>query len=877
MPLAGVRAEWALAGRDDELALLMDWLRGPEPRPVVISGAAGVGKSRLAAEACIAVGSDFTVEWCEATRSAASIPFGPVAHLLAPDTGTGRLDDALRGALLAIGQRPGMTLVAIDDVHLLDDASATLVHRLATDGTAQLLLTRRSGESTPDPITAMLHDDATRYLELQPLSRDETGQLLANVLGDPVETQTVDRLWSLTGGNLLFLRELVRTLRDEHTLTTARGLWRWRGAVSTAPRLFDVLHARLDRLDADERDALTILAFAEPLPLSILRELVDGNALASLGRQGLVVVEASGPASTARLAHPLYAELLRVELSPLEEMEASRRVAEAAVRVADATVSHARWVSAWALEAGVELPSDLILDATSEALQAADPERAERLARAALARSPSAEASLLLGESLLARDRFQEADDVLAAAWELADDDATRARIVRLRVVALQEGLGRGDEAARVLDDAIDAIQDPVYRGFVAAQRALELAHTGNFREAAELALPLLDSPDEVVRLRAVSPASIVLVVAGHPRRALAATRAALEPALRIRDRLPGAPEWVVSSHVTTLIAAGELDEASRFLDMVETHRDGEFSPFVALGRGRIALLQGRPATAARHLLDAVSGLDDGDPSSRKVWALSLLAEACAFLGDADGAARASREATESARPLVHHFDGDSDRARAWAHVAAARVTKARDVLHGVADQYRDDAPLFELLALHDVVRLGDAVGVVDRIEALVPRVDVRYAPAFLAHTRGLSSEDAAVLDAASEMFEAIGCELLAAEAAAEATAIWRRRGERGRASLSSARATQLVARCEGAKTPALVHLDDEPGARLTPREREIAALAAQGLTSSAISDELVVSVRTIDNHLQRVYTKLGINSRTELAARLGAADREVE
>src|SRR5262249_22880465 len=191
-----------------------------------------------------------------------------------------------------------------------------------------------SGEPTPDPITAILHDDATRYLELQPLSRAETAQLLADVLGAPVETQTVDRLWTLTGGNLLFLRELVRTLRDEHALTTARGLWRWRGALSTAPRLFDVLHARLDRLDADERDALTILAFAEPLPLSILRELVDGTALARLGRQGLVVVETSGRASTARLAHPLYAELLRVELSPLEEMEASRRVPEPPLPVA---------------------------------------------------------------------------------------------------------------------------------------------------------------------------------------------------------------------------------------------------------------------------------------------------------------------------------------------------------------------------------------------------------------------------------------------------------------------------------------------------------------------------------------------------------------
>jgi ATP/maltotriose-dependent transcriptional regulator MalT len=777
--------------------------------------------------------------------------------------------------LVAIRERPGTTLVAVDDAHLLDDASATLVHRLAADGTAQLLLTRRSGEISPDSIAAILQDDATRYLELQPLSRAETADLLADALGDPVEAQTVDRLWTLTGGNLLFLRELVRTLQDEHALTGARGLWRWRGDLSIAPRLFDVLHARLDRLDAEERDALTVLAFAEPLPLAILRELVDSTALASLGRQGLVDVEATAHVNAVRLAHPLYAELLRVELSPLEEVEASRRVAEAALRVTGATMPHARWVSAWALEAGVELPLTLILDATREALQAADPQRAERLARAALARSPSAEAALLLGESLFARNRFEEAAGVLAEAWDAADDDAVRAGVVRLRAAVLQEGLGRADEASRMLDDALEAISDPAYRDFIAAQRALELAHSGNVREAAELSLPLLDSPDEVVRLRALSPASIVLVLEGRTDRAIAATRGALEPALRLSGRLPGAPEWVVSSHVTTLTAAGELDEASRFLDTVDAHRDGEFNAFVALGRGRIALFGGRPASAARHLLNAVSGLDDGDPSARKVWALSLLAESYALLGDAERAARASREASQSARPRVHHFDGDSERARAWAHVAGARVTKARDALLEVAERNRADAPLYELLALHDVVRLGDATGVVDRIEALAPDIDARYAPVFLAHARALCDHDGDALDTASQMFEAIGFQLLAAEAAAEATATWRSRGERGHASRSSARVAQLLTHCEGATTPALNQLDDEPGMQLTRREREIARLAARGLTSSAISDELVVSVRTVDNHLQRVYSKLGINRRSELAARLGDRNDE--
>ena len=50
--------------------------------------------------------------------------------------------------------------------------------------------------------------------------------------------------------------------------------------------------------------------------------------------------------------------------------------------------------------------------------------------------------------------------------------------------------------------------------------------------------------------------------------------------------------------------------------------------------------------------------------------------------------------------------------------------------------------------------------------------------------------------------------------------------------------------------------------ADLTPREREIALLAAQGLSSRGIADRLVLSVRTVDNHLQSAYRKLGVSGR---------------
>jgi DNA-binding NarL/FixJ family response regulator len=80
----------------------------------------------------------------------------------------------------------------------------------------------------------------------------------------------------------------------------------------------------------------------------------------------------------------------------------------------------------------------------------------------------------------------------------------------------------------------------------------------------------------------------------------------------------------------------------------------------------------------------------------------------------------------------------------------------------------------------------------------------------------------------------------------------------------------RLAAACEGAWTPWL--LAPEPTG-LTRREREVATLAAAGLSSRSIAERLVLSKRTVDNHLSQVFAKLGLHSRTELPAALGRDD----
>jgi len=110
---------------------------------------------------------------------------------------------------------------------------------------------------------------------------------------------------------------------------------------------------------------------------------------------------------------------------------------------------------------------------------------------------------------------------------------------------------------------------------------------------------------------------------------------------------------------------------------------------------------------------------------------------------------------------------------------------------------------------------------------------------------------------------------LLAAEAASAAAEAFRRAGDRRAAMAAQRRSSALAATCESAATPGLWHA--AAAVPLSGREREIVMLAATGMASKDIADRLFLSVRTVNNHLQHAYTKLGVSSRAGLAQALGS------
>jgi DNA-binding CsgD family transcriptional regulator len=301
-------------------------------------------------------------------------------------------------------------------------------------------------------------------------------------------------------------------------------------------------------------------------------------------------------------------------------------------------------------------------------------------------------------------------------------------------------------------------------------------------------------------------------------------------------------------------------------------------------------LARGRPATARRLLREGATLLRDGDAVGMRPWALAGIAQACAQAGDAAGARAALEEM--GAVPLAHSgFALDVQLAHAWTAAVAGELSRARALALGAAAEAgaRGQAG-FAVRALHEACRLGAAAapassatgpassatgpassGAAPTAAAVLAdaaaRVEGTFAPLAADHAAALAAGDAPGLLDVAARFAAAGFLLVAAESAAAAAAALRDAGRAASARRADARAAAWLRECEGARPPTLPPAG--PAEELTPREREVALLAAGGLSSAEIAERLVVSVRTVDNHLQRAYGKLGIGGRHELAAAL--------
>ncbi len=876
-----LEAVWPLTGRDAEITRALRALRAGVSC-VLLRGAAGVGKSRVAR----AVGERLAEEGrlvltASGSPVLASIPFAMLAPALArgdlpppaPESAEPLALFAMASAMLAELSGGRRAVLVVDDLAWADAVSIMLVAQLVATGRLQLLAVIGHGEPVPEGMLSIAAGAETTRVELPPLELDAVAALLEGALGAPLAHRDAVLLHETSRGNLLFLRELVLGAQRDGALALDDGRWGLTRSPQGTPELHELILARLRSFDEEERDVVERLALCQPLTVAEFGRPGTVAALARLETRGVVRIEQSGYGASVSLGHPQYAAAVREALPRIRALELLREQV-AIVEGAGMGPADELRVALWRLDAGQPGDRELLIRAGGLARQAHDTRTAARLIGAAvdpLAFGAAARPAelILYAELVWELGRTVEAlaalDRAELAAREVEDSAALLVAITTMRAMVMSSDPMGSDHGLRLLEQIGRTV--PEQRVPLLLARSALLQHLQRVHEAladVETAAALVgDDPDGVagVGIARVGPLSYQHRYA----EALVAAESALAYARAGGVAFPVRRGASVLANV--LIDHDRYDPAQPLVieALHEAIRVGDHRTMrlCELDMGRIHWMRGRFDTASRWLRDAVSGAERSGPSAVGPPALALLVVIACQQGELD-TAQALRSRID---PVYGPEDPLTALADAWLLCLAGELDAAAELMiasveraipagaYGVASSL-----LFELARFGSPSHARDAA---DRLDALGLIDPSEHVAIRARHARAEADGDAPVLRAVGAEWERDGLLLFAAEALASAGRHAGAAGRQSEAAADQRRAAALTAACEGARTPLLRFADGlEP---LTPREREIAALAAQGLSSNAIAERLFLSPRTVSNHLQSTYAKLGISGRHEL------------
>jgi DNA-binding CsgD family transcriptional regulator len=872
LPCSGVvTAVWRLRGRDTELSELGVLLR--RRRSALLAGPSGVGKTSLAMAAAAELEpSGSAVVRVVASQPTASVPLGALAVLLPPTRlprqGSVTASAQVRAGIVAIAG-DGPALLVVDDAQWLDEVSAVVVHQLVAQGHVAVLATLRTGVLAPAPVTALWKDGLVERVDVAPLGDAAVREVLETALDGPVETLTASRLWRRCSGNVLYLRELVGEAERLGLLQQRDGVWCIDTLPPGSPRLAELVGARLDALDEPARAALELVAVGEPVRLGMLDEVVDRSTLERLEAFGQIVVDGSGDDGLVRPAHPLFGDIVRAGLPELRRRRLMATLADLVERRGATSRDDIIRLALWRLDSGGHASPELLLEAARQAHFAFDGTAAERLARAAWAADHGFEAARVLADVLFGRGQFVEREALLAEVAAATTDEQV-ALVAAARAVGLFWGLADADAADEVLVAAEGEVTDREWWSELRATRATLVGQTGRHRDVLALLAGIPEHGGGRARLQAALAEAFALPGVGRGEDAVARIDAALSAAAELGPQqtlFTGG--LLLSPKGMALAGLGRLDEASAIASSaLKAAVDAGNRPaegFLGATLGWVQLNQGLLLSAQRTYREAAAAFRANSHHGPVRWALGGLLFAAAQARDTEVLGVAARALDALDPHPAALFDTTISRAHAWAAVVEGDPERGRRLLRQAASSARSrGAVVEEGWALHDLARLGRADEVADRLRSLAAAAQGHLAGILADDAAGLASGDPDTLGDTAERLATLGFNLRAAESAMAASEASARAHDQRRATRWARRATELAARCEA---PAVVELAGTGGtAPLTQREREIALLAADGLASRVIAERLYVSVRTVDNHLGRIYTKLGLTSRAELA-----------
>lgn len=673
---------------------------------------------------------------------------------------------------------------------------------------------------------------------------------------------------------MLLLRELVRLGTTQGLLAQRHDVWSWRGLLRSSGRLAELIDERLAGLDPDQRHALEVLAVGEALPTALFERVVGAQMLEGLEAAALVAITPPDACASTRLAHPLYGEAVRAQLGPLRRRSICRELA----RAGDGGDCDILRLARWQLDSGVDPEADTPTTAARRASHLGDHHLAERFARAAVAGGGGITPALLLAESLQSQGRVTECRAELAR-WNMREaEPAQRTQWAIIAATNALWGDADADRASAVLVEAQTMLPAGDFWDELAGHHAEILTSGGQPAEALAVAEPALRRMSSTVdtRLRLGRAAVLALANLGQTGRAIATADDLLRyPGCAVDER-PLQLDNVVAARLHAYCLAGRYTElestASLLYERLVAHTGSDDLRGLAVFLwGRALLGRGLVGSARVRLREAAALLREHDGYGMLPLLLSILARVEAQLAHPGAAESVLVEFERRANPAVKIYAPYLALARAWVASATGEPRQARAHALEAADlaSAQSSAPS-ALEALHEAVRLGEPA-LAERLAQIAGRVDCLPAAVYAAHAAALQAREGSALDACANQFARHGLTLLAGEASVEAAELHAKAGRRRAELVALDRAHYWAQRCEGARTPVLDRGRQAPAAAwLTTREREIAQLATRGLSNADIAARLVLSRRTVGNHLTRIYDKLQVANRVELAARLG-------
>ena len=913
-------------GRDAELALIegeLERLAEGAERVLVVEGAAGMGKSRLLSEGVdiarglgVRTGSS-AADPSESTVEIASLlaalfdgaepllPPGELETLHAqPEQRFWLLRDLQQ--LLERAALESPILIAIDDAQWADNGTVaalrTLPMRLMGLPIAWLIAHRPPREASPLVYALeQLKQDGARTIALGPLDDDAVAQVATGMLAAEPDASILEQLAEAAGSPFLVV-EMLLGLQDEGRVRVVDG----RAELTDGPlphRVQEKMLQRLGRLSRQASDAATVAA-------SLGRTFTFDELSRTLGEPASDLLAPVGELLDANLVverdeklafwHDITREAVRASVPVTARRALDRQAAGVLLEAGALPVEVAGQLAASA-EVGDELAIATLLDA-AKALVTSDPATAAQFGQRTLEIAPAhhPQRGEIVGTTAVALHITGDSDQAIAFADHALRETlpAEQEAEVRLGIVGmfaispeiriaagrlalslpeLPETLrarhlaclfhnlvtaGRLDEARAVLDET---------RTTVAAARDARSSFTLRVAESA-----LQYAEDRFgSSLESITAAYREGIFAGDDQRLRLAHMWHGE-LLTLSDRYDDALEIAAAG-----LAAAQRDRQGWAYQMFETwqgrtlFRMGRLSEALAVLDGRFALEDGTRAAAVLDAAGIVAlgrlAIHTGD--TRQARRLAGIAHVML-----DGGTLAVRRQARWLLALFAAAEGDHEAARGW--LSAPGDPRERPILPRFPLDIADEVLLARVaLATNDEQLAQLALDNSKRRADLNPGTASIAAAA--AHVRGLLGSSAAELAEAVELFGRTPRRLELASAL-EDLAVASIPTDRDVAvdmlGRSLALYTEIGASWDAGRVRSrlrdlgvrrrLVTAEPETHgwAALTTSELFVARLVAEGLTNREVAERLFVSPHTVNSHLRHVFTKLGINSRVELA-----------